>query len=454
MKQLIDETGNVYGKITVISRDCSVPNRNSHWNVKCECGKEWVISQNKLHTGQKCCDTCRGSVAAKTRRADMIGRTFGYLTIVEALEECAGKKLPKKLYLCRCRCGNMVKCTTSALQTYKTSCGCMDYLKPSNNRQPKYMSLVGKKIKNFTVIGKYGDFENRVVCKCDCGGTTVANVYRLIDGNIPECQYCKKAKRIESHVESFLGRKFGNLTVAEYIGSGKNGHQWICECVCGNRPSVLERNLIGGSSTQCKRCRDKAHGESCIKDLTGMKFGILTVVERKEKNKSGNFKWLCKCDCGETTVVSSSNLLRNHTVSCGCAISTGEVLLARALRKNKIKFVKQKKFDGCVDKGVLRFDFYLPDYGWCIECNGHQHYRPVDWFGGEEQFATQKRRDKIKSDFCKDNFIPLIRIHYSDYKEMDRVADSITACLKRLPSKNNNLKAGDPDTRHTTQAPI
>jgi hypothetical protein len=185
-----------------------------------------------------------------------------------------------------------------------------------------------------------------------------------------------------------------------------------------------------------------------------MKFGILTVLERKEKNKSGNFKWLCKCDCGETTVVSSSNLLRNHTVSCGCAISTGEVLLARALRKNKIKFVKQKKFDGCVDKKPLKFDFYLPDYGWCIECNGHQHYRPVEWFGGEEQFATQKRRDKIKSDFCKDSFIPLIRIHYSDYKEMDRVADSITACLKRLPSKNNNFKAGDPDTRHTTQAPI
>lgn len=278
METLIDETGKVYGRITVISRDKSVPNRNSYWNVRCECGKEWVISQNKLHAGQKCCDTCRGNMMAKTRRANMIGKTFGYLTIVEALEECSGKKLPKKLYLCRCRCGNMVKCTTSALLTYKTSCGCMNHLKPSNNRQPKYISLIGKKFKNFTVMGKYRDFENRVVCMCDCGNTRVANVYRLIDGIIPECQHCKRAKSREDHIKSFIGKKFGSLTAVEYAGVGKNGHQWICECVCGNRPQVLERNLISGSSTQCAKCRDKAHGESCIKDLTGMKFGILTVI--------------------------------------------------------------------------------------------------------------------------------------------------------------------------------
>ena len=33
-------------------------------------------------------------------------------------------------------------------------------------------------------------------------------------------------------------------------------------------------------------------------DLTGMKFGRLTVIERAENAKNGNLRWLCKCECG------------------------------------------------------------------------------------------------------------------------------------------------------------
>lgn len=40
-----------------------------------------------------------------------------------------------------------------------------------------------------------------------------------------------------------------------------------------------------------------------IKDLTGQKFGRLTAIEFRGTNKSGNALWLCKCDCGNETVV-------------------------------------------------------------------------------------------------------------------------------------------------------
>jgi len=54
-------------------------------------------------------------------------------------------------------------------------------------------------------------------------------------------------------------------------------------------------------------------------DITGMKFGMLTVVERSEQNtKSREAKWICLCSCGNTTVTRGSKL-RNGTVkSCGC----------------------------------------------------------------------------------------------------------------------------------------
>ena len=53
-------------------------------------------------------------------------------------------------------------------------------------------------------------------------------------------------------------------------------------------------------------------------DLTGMKYGRLTVIERRGSDKGGNALWLCKCDCGNEIVASSNNLKRGHTTSCGC----------------------------------------------------------------------------------------------------------------------------------------
>lgn len=53
-------------------------------------------------------------------------------------------------------------------------------------------------------------------------------------------------------------------------------------------------------------------------DLTGQKFSKLTVIERAENSKSGKTRWLCECDCGGKTVVSSGNLKSGAVKSCGC----------------------------------------------------------------------------------------------------------------------------------------
>ena len=54
-------------------------------------------------------------------------------------------------------------------------------------------------------------------------------------------------------------------------------------------------------------------------DLKGERFVRLLVVEETpHRNKSGNIKWLCKCECGKEVSVSGSNLKNGHTKSCGC----------------------------------------------------------------------------------------------------------------------------------------
>ena len=52
-------------------------------------------------------------------------------------------------------------------------------------------------------------------------------------------------------------------------------------------------------------------------DLTGQKFGRLTVIKLVGKYKNGDKVWKCKCDCGNIKNVSSSNL-KGKTKSCGC----------------------------------------------------------------------------------------------------------------------------------------
>lgn len=53
-------------------------------------------------------------------------------------------------------------------------------------------------------------------------------------------------------------------------------------------------------------------------DLTGQRFGRLTVVQRAGINNRGHALWLCRCVCGNTTIVSSLSLRRGATQSCGC----------------------------------------------------------------------------------------------------------------------------------------
>ena len=54
-------------------------------------------------------------------------------------------------------------------------------------------------------------------------------------------------------------------------------------------------------------------------DITGQRYGRLTVVERVPgANKHGQVQWLCKCDCGETTIVAGYSLKTGNNKSCGC----------------------------------------------------------------------------------------------------------------------------------------
>ena len=108
--------------------------------------------------------------------------------------------------------------------------------------------------------------------------------------------------------------------------------------------------------------------------------------------------------------------------------SYGEKLITEILVRNGLVpeecltncAYREKSFENCTNqlKGKsckkLRFDFYVPELNALIEYDGEQHFIKRGKFG--RSFDTLKQNEIIKNNFCKDNNIKLIRIHYKTPK--------------------------------------
>jgi hypothetical protein len=104
--------------------------------------------------------------------------------------------------------------------------------------------------------------------------------------------------------------------------------------------------------------------------------------------------------------------------------SYGERKIQEFLLSNKIEFIREKKFKTCLNTKELPFDFYLPDYKICIEYDGEHHYHVVSKYGGVEYLEKVKINDKIKTDWCINNEIRLIRISYKQKSKIEKILNS------------------------------
>lgn len=206
---------------------------------------------------------------------------------------------------------------------------------------------------------------------------------------------------------------------------GKNRQTYArCVCDCGNEKDIYLYNILKGAtkSCGCLERESRYNRKNHEKDLTGQRFGHLVVLELTDKRyASGNVGWLCQCDCGNTTIVRSGNLLRGKTRSCGCnKRSQYEEFIEEYLKSNNIPFETEYRFKDCKNHFQLPFDFYIENYKgkqYCIEYQGEHHYEVIKGWGGEDKFKTVQINDKIKAQYCADNNIHLICLPYTLSKE-------------------------------------
>ena len=223
-------------------------------------------------------------------------------------------------------------------------------------------------------------------------------------------------------IKDITNQKFHRLT-ALYPTDKRDSDRsviWHCRCDCGNEIDVSGKRLRQNNTKSCGCLNTEtraALGRANKKDLTGMIFGRLTVLEDSGERYDNNILWRCQCECGNQPLIKGTSLI--HGVkSCGCLKSKGEACIAELLNKNDIIFETQKTFNDCLLPNTnyhAYFDFQV-DNKYLIEYDGIQHFQSsndTNSWNTQEHFIEVQKRDKFKDELCAEKGIPLIRIPYT-----------------------------------------
>lgn len=231
------------------------------------------------------------------------------------------------------------------------------------------------------------------------GCSFCGTIERVKKQSLTKKRFIEKANIIHNNKYNYSLVEYKNNKIKVEIKCEKHGMFKI-------KPNC---HLTGGG---CPRCVGRGKTtedfilEANIKH--GNKFDYSLIKYSGTFNK---VKIICKIH-GEFEITANRHL--NGGGCPYCSSSIGENKIRDYLIENNIEFISQHRFKDCRDKNPLPFDFYLPNYNTCIEYQGEQHFKPVNYFGGLKNFETQKKRDLIKNNYCIANKINLLIINYND----------------------------------------
>lgn len=385
------------------------------------CGSETVIRSDYINSW-KGCPNCtanerkraQGSTKRKTNEEwvkevyDMVGDEYTFLdpyinysTSIRVRHNKCGYvwKTRPELFKAGSRC---IKChTKSRIKTNE------EFLK-------EVYDLVGDE---YTFLEEYKTARTPIKYRHNPCGTIYKkspNTFLTNRGMCAECNGGGKNITTEKFKE-----RLKKVRGDEYILLGKytrsQDKTLFKHTVCGNTFEMTPAHIMNGIS--CPHCfgKLKKTTEQFKDEVAALRGDEYTVLG--EYVNSENYVLMKHNTCGYEWKVKPSNFINNETQCPRCARkgkSRGEALIEDYLIEHNIDYEPQKTFDDCVGNAEpLPFDFYIPSANMAIEYDGEQHFRSIDYFGGDKEFAKRINYDKIKNRYCDDNDIFLVRIPYT-----------------------------------------
>lgn len=229
------------------------------------------------------------------------------------------------------------------------------------------------------------------------------------------CPYCareKLSKRFRSDLEDVINRckikhnyKY-NYSKVKYI----NGKEKVC-IICpihGDFWQTTESHLNGCGCPKCAYNMPLTQKEyirrASIKHNFKYDYSVTTFTRTEDK---------VAINCPFHGIF--YQLAEHHLQGCGCPkckSSHMEIDIRNLLVENDIKFEEQKRFSWLGGKSL---DFYIPSKNVAIECQGRQHFEPIDFFGGVDKFKEETKRDKEKKKQCMEHNVRLLYYANFDY---------------------------------------
>lgn len=308
--------------------------------------------------------------------------------------------------------------------------------------------------RGFTLLSDYVSAHVKMDIECP----TCGNIFNQTWANFNAmhgCNYCaninngnKKRKPFDTVKQDFEKRGFVLLSEShEYKG---NDTILRCICPCGRECTKRYYDLMAG-----KKC------DACAKERLSELFRTtpeqadeialaqdLKILKYNYKNEREKILVEClTCEC------QFKMSLRTMKCGCGCPeckASNGERKLLQYIQSLEyMEYIHEYKFihdpkngsSGCRNVRDLPFDLWIKNkynQEFLIEFDGLQHFESVGVFGGEKSFNTQRKNDIIKSMYCYNNNIPLLRISYLDIDNIDKIVEDFLNqynCNKLYKSK-------------------
>lgn len=297
----------------------------------------------------------------------------------------------------------------------------------ANRRKTNERFLEELKVANPNIIPleKYETARKKIDCRCSvCGHIWNVAPRHLLEGqNCPTCARQNANKKLQKMSEEeillFLNDKTVSM-IGEYHGVSKTT-SFKCN-VCGYEYTTRPSNIVS-DGTGCRKCLHeslKMPHDEFIKRIKTILPNI--TILSKYNGETNRVMYQCNI-CGTIHDSLGSNLLRGYGCPV-CRISKGEKKCKDYFDTNNIIYKRQYEFDDLlgINGGKLKFDFGILNQQYellsLVEYDGIFHYeKQYD----DDGFEAIQIHDKKKNIYCEKHNIPLLRIPYWEFDNVDTI---------------------------------
>lgn len=270
--------------------------------------------------------------------------------------------------------------------------------------------------------------------------------------------------------KDYSGEKWGKIIVIEKVGSKEFcGHKvalWRCMCDCGREIFLTSNQIRIHSPKSCGCSKERKpynkNKESHLpdKEFIGKKYNKLTIIERfiDCDNKGQGRKWLCECECGNTIIVNTHNLINDKTKQCNkCSNESIKTSVTKHgyCQKERLYTTWLNMRDRCNNPNYLKYHLYggrgievcesWNDYSefknWAIK-NGYDDSLSLDRIDVNGNYDPNNCRWVTQKTQCNNKRCN----HYITYNGVTKTAKEWSECTgikyRTILSRINNLKWG------------